>query len=346
MTKPRITLIGLGDTGKNIGLGLLKEPGDFEVVGHDRNTDAETEAKRIGAVHRTEWNLHTAVEGASLVVLALPLPDIISTFGHIADDLAPTTLVFAVNSLLQPVTEAAAALLPNHHRVVAGHPVILKPSGTVSAEALRNVIFCLAVAPHTDPASVELASDLVERVGATPHFVDIAEHDGIVAGVEQLPQLLGAALMSVSTGGSGWKEARQLAGRRFVQASGLIGEPDAAAAAFVQNRAALLQRIDEMQRELAQWRTLIESAELPAIAAATPDTGRQSAAESPAVPSPLLDALQRAAEEQETWRAQSDAQSWESEPEPASAPGGGLLRQLFLGNIGRRKTGDDRTTRR
>ncbi len=338
MAKPRITLIGLGETGAAVGLALLKEPGDYELVGYDRDNDAEAEAKRLGAVHRTEWNLHTAVEGASLVVLALPLPGLIETFGHIADDLAPEALVFATGSLLRPVTEAAAQLLPNHPRVVAGHPIRLAPPSAPSAESYGNVTFCIAAPAHADPAAVELASDLVERIGATPHFVDVDEHDGIMAAVEQLPQLVGAALVSLNTRASGWREVRQLAGRRFGQAGALAGAPAASAAAFALNRTALLARLDELERELDRWRTLIEEAEPVALAPAPVAADGKPL---PAPPSPLLEALQQVAGEQETWQKQAATQKWDALPGEAGKPNSGYLRQLFLGNIGRRKPAAD-----
>ncbi|MGL4648869.1 MAG: prephenate dehydrogenase [Caldilineaceae bacterium] len=344
MAKARITIIGLGETGASIGLALLKEPGDFEVVGHDRNTDAEAEAKRLGAVHRTEWNLHTAVEGASLVVLAMPLHAIIETFGHIVDDLAPEALVFAINPLLQPVTEAAARLLPNHKRVVAGHPIRLEPPATPSADTLLHVTFCLAASAHAEPASVELASDLIERVGASPHFVDVAEHDGIMAAVEQLPQLLGAALISLNTGASGWREMRQLAGRRFGQAGTLLGDPKAAATSFALNREAILLRIDALQRELDKWRSLIAEAETPVLPVPTGD-GPPARNAAPSQVPPLLDALKRIDEEQALWQKQATSQRWDTETENPGAGGSGLLRQLFLGNIGRKKPTDNRSTR-
>lgn len=339
MAKPRITLIGLGETGAAIGLALLKEAGDYELVGYDRSGDAEAEAKRLGAVHRTEWNLHTAVEGASLVVLSLPLPALVETFGHIADDLAPEALVFATGGLLRPITEAAERLLPNHRRVVAGHPIRLVPPGAPSAETFANVTFCIAAPASAEPASVELASDLVERVGATPHFVDMDEHDGIMAAVEQLPQLVGAALVSLNAQAPGWREMRQLAGRRFGQAGSLPDAPAAAAAAFALNRTALLARLNDFERELAQWRTLIENAapltfDAPTAPQADPSKPAPAA-------SPLQAALEQVADEHETWAKAAATQAWEN-PAGAPTPKNGLLRQLFLGNIGRRKNNDDR----
>ncbi len=319
---PFITIIGLGNTGTSLGLALRREPGSFEVVGHDRAQNAESEARRLGAVHRTEWNLHRAVEGASLVLLALPLPAIEETLPLIAEDLAPEALLLIVNPLMQPVVEGAARALPGHARTVAGHPIagLQRYDAQPSAEQYAGTTFCLAATPQTDPAAMELASDFVERIGAKPHFVDPAEHDGIMALVELMPQVMGAALIGLSTRASGWREVRQLAGRRFAQSSETGQNAEQVVRALLANRENVLQRLAQYQAELGRWQGLLE---------AEPEEGQ---------PHPLLAAVQEAIAERAAWEGQAAKGEWESAPtSAANEASGGLFRQLFLGNLGRRK---------
>ena len=54
MTKPIITIVGLGLTGASMGLGLQREEANFEIVGHDKMPEVAQEARRLGAVQRTE----------------------------------------------------------------------------------------------------------------------------------------------------------------------------------------------------------------------------------------------------------------------------------------------------
>lgn len=77
----RIAIIGLGLIGSSIGIGLRRwsqesardgQPA-LEVVGFDSNLDRQSQAKKIGAVDRTEWELRKVVENADLVVLAAPV---------------------------------------------------------------------------------------------------------------------------------------------------------------------------------------------------------------------------------------------------------------------------------
>jgi hypothetical protein len=126
-----------------------------------------------------------------------------------------------------------------------------------------------------------------------------------------------------------------------VQTSSLLGNPAEAAAAFALNRDALLPRLAELQRSLDEWRALIENADLPAIDAPAESAPGKSA---PPAPSPLLDALMQAAKEQEKWAEQAATQRWDETAAAPEGSSGGLFRQLFLGNLGRKKV-DDRTSR-
>ncbi len=96
MAKPRITIIGLGVTGASLGLGLQKEAGNFEIVGHDKDPQVGQEARRQGAVERVEWNLHRACDKADLIMLAVPLSELPDLFNHLRPDLKPETLIFAI----------------------------------------------------------------------------------------------------------------------------------------------------------------------------------------------------------------------------------------------------------
>lgn len=321
MAKPFITIIGLGRTGTSVGLALQREPGDFEIVGHDKSGDAEQNARRLNAVTRTEWNLHRACEGSSLIVVALPLTELAGTLRLIEEDLAANTLVLVLSSLFEPAVRAADEALPRHDRTVVGYPVLLNAgTGLQGAEALVGRTFALAAAPQTNPAAMELVSDFVERVGAKPRFMDPAEHDGILAGVDQLPQFLGALLMTVSTEAPGWREAQQLAGRRFAEATDVGNNAEQLFAALMNNRANVTQRLEAFMRELAQWLALL---------GAEAEDGAEH---------PLLAELRRAVDARASWAATAQRGDWEAAPGAAEAAeaGGGMFRQLFVGGLGRK----------
>lgn len=321
MAKPIITIIGLGLTGASMGLALQREEGNFEVAGHDKLPDVAQAARKMGAVQRVEWNLYKAIDRAELIVIAVPLNELAELYKLIAEELQPGTLVLTLSSLLQPAVDLAAQHLPGHTHFVAGHPVIsgVGAASTPRADLFEQATFALAAGLHTDPAAVQLASDFAERVGATPLFVDSQEHDGISAGVDQLPLVMGAALMALSARGAGWREARRLAGRHFAGATDIGANADQLFEMLRANRHNLLFRIKQMQQELSEWTALLET---------EAEEGQ---------PHPLLDALQEAVQARSTWEGQALIKSWDDAPAAQpNAEGPGFLRQMFLGSMGRR----------
>lgn len=329
MAKPIITIIGLGVVGASIGLALQRQPGNFEIVGHDKDPDATNHARKSGAVQRTDWNLHNACDGASMIILALPLNELHETLGHIREDLQPETLIFAVTDVLQPALDLAAELLPAHTNSVAGHPVLTGIGGALTprADLFDEITFCLATGATTRPEAMQLASDLVERIGAKPRFVDPLEHDGIIAGVEQLPQVLAAVLVQINVASPAWREGQQLAGRRFAQSSELGDDAAQLASSWQHNRTNLVQRIEQLRQALAQWQTLLS--EVPA--AGEPD--------------PVLPLLEQLVQERLRWEGQAMLKQWD---EGAAVPqerveSRTMLQQMFFGGLmGRRGPANDR----
>ncbi|MFN8491986.1 MAG: prephenate dehydrogenase [Caldilineaceae bacterium] len=317
MAKPIIAIIGLGLTGASLGLGLQRTPGNFEVVGHDKNPDVAQQARKVGAVQRTEWNLHAACERADMIVLAVPVGELAELFTHIGPDLKPTTLVFAIGKVMQPALDIAAQQLANHTHFVVGHPILSGVGSplTVRADLFDEVTFCLASGPHADASAIQLASDFMERMGAKPFFVDAQEHDGIMAGVELLPQLVAAAQVRMNTAAASWRESRRLAGRQFAQATELDYSAEQLFSALLGNRENMLLRIQQLQRELTEWRELL------------------NAEPTPGQPHPLLAALKAAVDAREEWAAQAMLKNWEVTlaPEVPQAPG--AIRQMFFGNL-------------
>jgi prephenate dehydrogenase len=335
MSKPIITILGLGTLGSSLGLALQRSTAQAEIVGHDKQPEAAQAARKNNAVQRVEWNLHAACEPAGLIVLATPFGEIAETLELIREDVRPNTLVFVLSDVLQ----AAAYLLDeklggqtgnqvgSRGHAVVGHPIISGVGATLSprADMFDKTTFVVAAGATTDPSALELAANFVESVGAQPLFMDPLEHDGLIAGIEQLPQLLGLAIVHMLAASPGWTEARRLAGRTFAQSTDSGRSADNLYAAMRGNRANLLSRIEQFERELAAWKKwLIADVE-----------GRPDAATGEEDDHPLRAAIVDSHEERARWEIQAQLQDWTPSAQPAEeSPTPGLLRQMFLGNLG------------
>jgi len=322
VAKSQITIIGLGVAGASLGMALRQGGGDFEVVGHDKSPDLSGTAKRIGAVDRTEWNLHRACTGAGLVIIDAPLAEVAEVLGHITEDLASGAVVLALSDVMQPALSIGAAALQSHAFVVA-HPILNRVGGELEAQAnlFAKSQFCIGAATETAPEALDLVSNLALRADAIPFYIDPTEHDGIIALLEQTPRLLAAALMQASSTSSGWRDGQKLAGRAFANATESVEDPDALAGALFANRENLLRSLEQMEETLGEWRTLLKAED---------DV-------------PLRTALSEMTDRRLRWQRDVKLQVWESAGEPEKAAQPGLLRQMFFGDIfgGRRRKPDE-----
>jgi prephenate dehydrogenase len=264
MPKSRVTIVGLGLIGGSMGLALKKSKLDVEIIGHDRDSGVASRAKKRGAVDATKWNLIDACEGAGLIVLALPLDGIKETLAALKPYLAPGVVVTDTATTKVPVLEWAEGL-PEGVHFVGGDPVIRletlpAKSGIDAADAdlLRGATYCIVPSTHTSSSAIDTLSSFATLLGANPYFLDAAEHDGLMAGVQHLPAALATVLLAATIRSQGWREMSKLAGADYQTATGFAPQDSATAREqFVAHRTDLIRWIDAVTSELSELRAML-----------------------------------------------------------------------------------------
>jgi prephenate dehydrogenase len=295
VSKPRITIVGLGQVGASIGLALRQAEAASIIVGHDRDREAANEAKSMGAVDRLHWNLISACEETDLVILALPLDGLEPTMEAIGPELRAGCVVIDTASLKGPVLDWAARHLPEQVHFVGTDPVLGKSwQGADNRQAARadlfqQGLFCIVPSPGADSDSVKLVTDLVSILGASPLFLDAAEHDGLLAAVDQLPGLLALALLETAIHQPTWRELRKVAGPAFEVGTRLVAsDPADRAGGYVANSENVLRWLD--------------------VLAAALDSVRQAVSDGD--PEALETRIWEALAERQAWRADRAAGQW------------------------------------
>ncbi|MGE5262332.1 MAG: prephenate dehydrogenase [Acidobacteriota bacterium] len=265
MAKSRVAIIGLGLIGGSMGLALKKAKLDVEVVGHDKNSNTAGRALKRGAVDKTEWNLHSACSGAGLVVLALPLFGVKETLAALKDSLLPGAIVTDTATTKVPVMDWARDLAPGVE-FVGGNPALsVRRMGgghgidAADADLFQGATYALMASPTAAPVAIETMTNFVALLGAKPYFIDPAEHDGLMAGVQHLPALMATALSAATIRSQGWKEMGKLAGADFRTATDLTPQ-DAKTGReqFLAHRDDLLRWLDVIQEQLHDLRGMVE----------------------------------------------------------------------------------------
>jgi prephenate dehydrogenase len=319
----QVTIIGLGRIGASIGLALAAHKDLVFRVGHDKKIEVEHAAQRKGVIDKTEHNLPRAVQDARIVILSLPISEIRATLEFIKPDLQDGTVVFDTAPVKAEVAKWARDYIPEGSYYVGLVPAVgaefLKDEGSgldsARADLFQKSIFLVDAPPGTPGEAVELASNFVNLLGATPMLTDIVESDGITASTYVLPQLISAALLNATVDQPGWKDARKIASRAYSAATSGMGFDDMKSLQMLalQDRTSVIHALDTMIAALHGLRDDIEQ-------------GNEAG---------LTNRLETARDGRENWVNERTSANWvEMQRDPAQYPT--LNERLFGSLMGRR----------
>lgn len=193
----RLAIVGLGLIGASVGLACRARSLAVQIQGADEEPDHCAQAIALGVVDRAFADAAAAVEGADLVLLAVPVGAIVPTIERIAPHLASGAVVTDVGSVKGLVAAAMERLLPGGSGV-PGHPIAgREKSGphAASAELFVGSKCVLTPSASTDPAAVLRVRRLWRAVGSEVVEMSPARHDEIFAAVSHLPHIVAYALM-------------------------------------------------------------------------------------------------------------------------------------------------------
>ncbi len=270
MTRPTITIVGLGLVGTSIGLALRREKKDeFDIIGHDKDFGRAKAVRKQGAVNRLDWNLISACEKADMVIIATPLEGVRETLEMTADYLKEKCVVMDTANLKGQVMAWAEAHLPDSVSFIGTNPIIspdVPGAEAATPHLFRGALWCLCPAHRAAPEAVKLVSDMVRLLDAKPYFLDPSEHDGLAAGVEHLPLLLSAALLRMTFGATTWQELRKVTGAPY-EASTTLPSYDASfyRDIFLFNRDNALRWLDLFIEQLRSFGELISAGDAEAL---------------------------------------------------------------------------------
>lgn len=195
----RLCIIGTGLIGGSLARALRVAGYCGEVVGAGRDAAHLQQAVELGVIDRFETDLARAVEGADMVLVAVPLGAMRAVFsairGHLAKDAVLTDAGSAKGSVIDDARAAFGELPVNF---VPGHPIAgTEQSGVAAslAELYRDRRVILTPLPATDVAATARVRAMWEAAGARVVEMDPAHHDAVLAATSHLPHVLAFTLV-------------------------------------------------------------------------------------------------------------------------------------------------------
>ncbi|MBL4928892.1 prephenate/arogenate dehydrogenase family protein [Fuscibacter oryzae] len=197
----RVALIGLGLIASSMAHAMRENGLAGEIVGHAKSPETRATALEIGLCDRVFDTAAAAVQGADLVVLAVPVGAMDAIAAEIGPHLAAGCTVTDVGSVKQAVIEAVAPHLPEGVAFVPGHPLAgTEHSGPRSgfASLFVNRWCLLTPIEQSSPEATAHLRALWEGMGAKVDEMDPAHHDLVLAVVSHTPHLIAYTMVGVA----------------------------------------------------------------------------------------------------------------------------------------------------
>ncbi|NLG51102.1 MAG: prephenate dehydrogenase, partial [Chloroflexi bacterium] len=240
----QLTIVGLGVVGTSLGMALKATDAGIVVMGHDPEAANVKRAKKLGAIDKSHWNLIGACEEADLLVFDLPLAEVEKTLAALQGYLKESTVIIDMAPVKKPVFEAAQRLLPQVP-LIGGHvvsPRLLTADAEPSAELVNGATFYIVAQEDAKAAALDTATNLALAVGAKPQFIDVQEHDGLVAATLELPLLGALALMRTVAESAGWQDrVKSVGGELATVGTTLLNAPPGMMDMVLSNREDVLR---------------------------------------------------------------------------------------------------------
>lgn len=259
----KIAIIGLDALGQSLALALQGSGAEVTVAAHDRTVEVmRTLEKEVP--YKVEFNLIAAVEGASVIFLNEPLHVANETLGILARELRSEAVVAGTAAYLQAQAEWATEILPPHLFYVGATPLVGLTQPRRGAFAGQKV--AVVPLPDTPENALRLLTEVITILEAEPLYMELVEHDALLAVLYQLPIATSTALMRVAAGSPSWRELAQMAAAPFYAATAFPIEDAAALTALLRyGREPLLRWLGSLEAEISQLRRLLEEEDSAAL---------------------------------------------------------------------------------
>jgi prephenate dehydrogenase len=199
----RLALIGCGLMGGSFALAVREASLVQHIAGFSASEKTRQRALELGVIDQACASVAEAVQGADLVLVAVPVGAMHATFSAMRDVLLPHTLLMDVGSTKCDVVAAARATLGERLACfVPAHPIAGKErSGIEQADGTlyQNRRTILTPLPSTGIHRLQAAHGVWSAIGSQVSTLTPHAHDATFAAVSHLPHLLAFAAVNALT---------------------------------------------------------------------------------------------------------------------------------------------------
>ena len=260
-----VGIIGLGLLGASFAKALRAYTA-YDVIGYARRQEICQRALEEGAVKAAFTDVIPVIEGADIIVFALP-PE---TNGRLFEDVAhlfrPGQVVTDVSSAKDEFASTVYAHIPEGVHFVSIHPMAGSEKGgyeEVHQDLFQKMGWIVLQDPTQDTYDEALANELAQMgrdVGSRIEYVEMDHHDEYLAMISHMPHML-ASIMITTAGGDelGDKRMSLSAGGLRDSTRTASGLPSMWQEIIYGNRHNVLKAIHRVEQELEIVKGLLSS---------------------------------------------------------------------------------------
>ena len=262
-----ISIIGVGLIGGSFALNLRALYKDAFIQGIDQNDAHIAEAIDLGLIDK-KGNLES-IGQSDLVVLATPVNAALKLLPNILDRLSPKALVVDMGSTKSTICQAVDGH-PKRAQFLANHPIAGTEFSGPSAAHLslfKNKTNIICDIEKTDPELSKSVLDIFEAIGMKIRYMDSKAHDKHIAYVSHLSHISSFMLgKTVLEKEKNERNIFDMAGSGFESTVRLAkSSPEMWAPIFEQNKANVIETLEEYIQNLNHFKALMESDAFEAI---------------------------------------------------------------------------------
>lgn len=263
----KVYILGIGLIGGSMALDIQSLYDNALIYGIDANENHLDEAIRLGLIHQ-KATLESLFD-ADLVVVAVPVDVGLVILPSVLDAIGENTLVLDVGSTKAPVCDALANHA-NRRNFMATHPIAgTEFSGPTAA--VKGLFFdktnIICEVEKTTFKLQERGMELFKKMGMRIRYMDPKSHDKHIAYVSHLSHI--SSFMLGKTVVEKEKDERDIfdmAGSGFESTVRLAkSSPAMWTPIFKQNKAHVLESLEEYIVNLTHFKTLLEAENYEAV---------------------------------------------------------------------------------
>lgn len=260
----KLCIFGVGLIGGSLALALKKAKYCNTIVGCSRDETHLKRAVELGVIDDYTLDQREAVQGADVVLLAVPIRAIGPILVNISDSLDQDTIITDAGSAKASVINAVKAAfdgqLPSNF--VAGHPIAGREKSSVEA-AIPDLYVdhkvVLTPDEGTNKNAINIVTKMWQATGAAVEQLAVKHHDDVLAATSHLPHVLAFSLVNTMSKSEYEDAVFDYAAGGFKSFSRTASsDPVMWRDICLENKTAILEALDAYQLDLAELRTAIQ----------------------------------------------------------------------------------------